>query len=398
MPREGDLPLDLGADRLRHLAALHPGPRREVPLVGHEHEPLAGVGGIRGDGGVLRRSALPPRRGRGARRRTPRCACRAWTTESTSGPCSVAPLPADAGRVHEAEAAAPASSRRASTESRVVPAISETMDRSAPRSAFTSDDFPTLGRPTTASAISGGSRASSGAPAVSSAAAGIRDADRGRARRRRRCRAPPRRREPRGTRAPTPRAPPFRFPCGRSCSRRRRSRDAGLAAPLRPPAGRPAATPAEAVHDEEDADPPRRIASSALRAHGRRDLRPCPEGSYPPVSKDGTRGRPAASTRSSSDVAGHARKVVHERPPPLHEPVEEGRLADVGAARDHDAEGSPGHRRPQVLRTPPSSRSEKRGCVKGCTSGKRLKIQPAKISLPLSRHRMRAAGFSGSTP
>ncbi len=77
----------------------------------------------------------------------------AWMTDRTSGPCSVLPrrrIPAVSTRRKRR----PAASMRASTESRVVPAISDTIARSSPSSALTSEDFPTFGRPTIARAIS----------------------------------------------------------------------------------------------------------------------------------------------------------------------------------------------------------------------------------------------------
>ena len=47
--------------------------------------------------------------------------------------------------------------RTASTVSRVVPGVSLTIDRSSWSSRLRSDDFPTLGRPTMATAVSSGS-------------------------------------------------------------------------------------------------------------------------------------------------------------------------------------------------------------------------------------------------
>src|SRR5450830_1473694 len=76
-------------------------------------------------------------------------ALRDATIESSSAESVVLPLrriPA----VSTKRYSRPPRDRRTSIESRVVPAISDTITRSAPTSAFTSDDFPTFGRPTIA--------------------------------------------------------------------------------------------------------------------------------------------------------------------------------------------------------------------------------------------------------
>ena len=96
------------------------------------------------------------------------------------------------------------------------------------------------------------------------------------------------------------------------------------------------------------------------------------------------------------DVPRDSRQVVNEGAPPPREAIGEGGLSDVGPPGDDDPEGL--HFFAGALRTPPTRRSEKRGCWKGCTSGNLVKIHPAKISVPFSATAMRAAGFDSSTP
>ena len=157
---------DRGLEPLRGLGAEA---LREVPLVRDDDESLPLLVRERGDGCVLR---VGPSKASSTRSATSHSSTRlrAWTTERTSGPCSVFALrrmPAVSTRRKRF----PPASRETSVASRVVPATSETIARSSPVSALTSEDFPTLGRPMIASAISRASRGASACVASGGASA-----------------------------------------------------------------------------------------------------------------------------------------------------------------------------------------------------------------------------------
>ena len=231
---------------------------------------------------------------------------------------------ADAGRVDEHHPAA-VDLDRVSIASRVVPATRQTITRSQPRNALTSDDLPTFGRPITARRTTSSSSSGSSSP-------GRELDDRGRAGRP--CRGPGRR---------TPAA------ARRGRGRGTRARAAGRSAsrscwPRRPPAARP-----------------RRRMSAISSSPGRRPARASTTSSATSASASAARAWSWIETASGSSslevdaagvdqreappvplgrellaVARDARALVDDRLARLREAVDERRLADVGIADDRD--------------------------------------------------------------
>ena len=232
-------------------------------------------------------------------------------------------------RCRRASAARPSTSSSVSIASRVVPARSETITRSEPRKALTSEDLPTLGRPITATARRprrprrGRSRRRSRA-ARRPGRAGRRC--RGRARRRRRA---ARRARASGTRRRAWSSP------GRSTLLATTITGHVAAAQDLGELGVAGAQPGARVDDEQRRASASAIASRAWRLDRPRPARPRRRGRRRRC-RSGRSG--LRSTRTASALRSRVTPAsrVDDGLAAAGQPVDEGALADVGKADDGD--------------------------------------------------------------